>query len=98
MPRLILSMKPFYPLFLPPPLSLSLLFLREGSVDFFFSIGWCKKRRGPIIFERVDLKDFKVIIPSEISLEISLFLKVEEGRKKKNSKRRRIPNKLGKED
>lgn len=81
MPRLILSMKPFYPLFLPPSLSLSLLFLREGSVDFFFSIGWCKKRRGPIIFERVDLKDFKVIIPSEISLEISLFLKIERGRK-----------------
>lgn len=94
MPRLILSMKPFYPLFLPPSLSLSLLFLREGSVDFFFSIGWCKKRRGPIIFERVDLKDFKVIIPSEISLEISLFLKIERGRKK----RRHMPNKLGKED
>lgn len=98
MPRLILSMKPFYPLFLPPPPLSLFLFLREGSVDFFFSIGWCKKRRGPIIFERVDLKDFKVIIPSEISLEISLFLKIEEGRKKKNSKRRRMPNKLGKED
>lgn len=80
MPRLILSMKPFYPLFFYP-LSLSLLFLRERSVDFFFSIGWCKKRKGPIIFERVDLKDFKVIIPSEISLEISLFLKIERGRK-----------------
>lgn len=51
-----------------------------------------------MIFERVDLKDFKVIIPSEISLEISLFLKIERGRKKKNSKRRRIPNKLEKED
>lgn len=47
---------------------------------------------------RVDLKDFKVIIPSEISLEISLFLKIERGRKKKNSKRRRMSNKLGKED
>lgn len=34
-----------------------------------------------MIFERVDLKDFKVIIPSEISLEISLFLKIERGRK-----------------
>lgn len=95
MPRLILSMKPFYPLFFYP-LSLSLLFLRERSVDFFFSIGWCKKRKGPIIFERVDLKDFKIII-RDILGDFVVF-KDRRREEKEKLEENGMPNKLGKED
>lgn len=98
MPRLILSMKPFYLLFLPPSLSLSSFLEKEALISFFDRLVQEAKRSDNFRASRFKIKDFKVIIPSEISLEISLFLKIERGRKKKNSKRRRMPNKLGKED